>query len=205
MPLQPDVQIVSVDDHVIEHPNVWQDRLPEKFKEAGPKNIRDENGRDVWWYEGNPSYTGGLGAVAGKPREEYGLDPGSYDEMRKGCYDPKARIEDMDLDGVHAQLCFPTFAGFAGGAFFRATDKELASACVSAYNDWMIDEWCASMPGRQIPLVIMPFWDIDLTVKEAARVAAKGAKGVTFTEMPHALGLPSFHTEHWDPFLAICE
>src|ERR1700712_3060267 len=138
MPLQPDVQIVSVDDHVIEHPNVWQDRLPEKFKEAGPKNIRDENGRDVWWYEGNPSYTGGLGAVAGKPREEYGLDPGSYDEMRKGCYDSKARIEDMDLDGVHAQLCFPTFAGFAGGAFFRATDKELASACVSAYNDWMI-------------------------------------------------------------------
>jgi predicted TIM-barrel fold metal-dependent hydrolase len=205
MPLQPDVQVVSVDDHVIEHPNVWQDRLPAKYKEAGPKNVRDDQGRDVWWFEGNPSFNGGLGAVAGKPREEYGLDPVTYDDMRKGCFDPKARIEDMDLDGVHAQLCFPTFCGFAGGTFFRATDKELAEACVSAYNDWMIDEWCAAMPGRQIPLVIMPFWDIDATVKEASRVAAKGAKGITFTEAPHALGLPSFHTSHWDPFLAVAE
>jgi predicted TIM-barrel fold metal-dependent hydrolase len=125
--------------------------------------------------------------------------------MRKGCYDPKARIEDMDLDGIYAQLCFPSFAGFAGSTFFMATDKELATACVSAYNDWMIDEWCASMPGRQIPLVLMPFWDIDATVKEASRVAAKGAKGITFTEAPHALGLPSFHTDHWDPFLAVAE
>ncbi|MGD9797740.1 MAG: amidohydrolase family protein [Acidimicrobiia bacterium] len=205
MPLQPDVQVVSVDDHVIEHPNVWQDRLPAKFKEAGPKNVRDDEGRDVWWFEGNPYFNGGLNAVAGKPREEYGLDPVRYEDMRKGCYDPKARIEDMDLDGIHAQLCFPSFCGFAGGTFFRATDKDLAEACVSAYNDWMIDEWCASMPGRQIPLVLMPFWDIDATAKEAARVAAKGAKGVTFTEAPHALGLPSFHTDHWDPFLAICE
>jgi predicted TIM-barrel fold metal-dependent hydrolase len=205
MPLQPDVQVVSVDDHVIEHPNVWQDRLPAKYKEAGPKNTRDDEGRDVWWFEGRPYFNGGLNAVAGKPREEYGLDPVRYDDMRKGCWDAKARIEDMDLDGVYAQLCFPSFAGFAGSTFFNATDKELATACVSAYNDWMIDEWCASMPGRQIPLVLMPFWDIDATVKEAARVAAKGAKGITFTEMPHALGLPSFHTDHWDPFMAIAE
>jgi predicted TIM-barrel fold metal-dependent hydrolase len=203
MPLQPDVQVVSVDDHVIEHPNVWQDRLPEKFKEAGPKNVRDDQGRDVWWFEGNPYFNGGLNAVAGKPREEYGLDPVRYEDMRKGCYDPKARIEDMDLDGIYAQLCFPSFSGFAGGTFFRATDKALAEACVTAYNDWMIDEWCASMPGRQIPLVLMPFWDIDATVKEASRVAAKGAKGISFTESPHALGLPSFHTSHWDPFLAV--
>jgi predicted TIM-barrel fold metal-dependent hydrolase len=205
MALPDDVQVVSVDDHVIEHPNVWQDRLPAKFKEAGPKNSRDDEGRDVWWFEGNPYFNGGLGAVAGKPREEYGLDPVRYDDMRLGCYEPKARIEDMDIDGVHAQLCFPTFPGFAGGTFFRATDKELATACVTAYNDWMIDEWCAAMPGRQIPLVLMPFWDIDATVKEAARVAEAGAKGITFTEAPHALGLPSFHTDHWDPFLAIAE
>jgi predicted TIM-barrel fold metal-dependent hydrolase len=205
MALPDDAQVVSVDDHVIEHPNVWQDRLPAKFKDAGPKNTRDADGRDIWWFEGRQHFNGGLGATAGKPREEYGLEPVSYDDMRKGCYDPKARIEDMDLDGVYAQLCFPTFPGFCGSTLFAAEDKELATACVTAYNDWIIDEWCASMPGRQIPLMLVPFWDIDATAKEAQRVAAKGGKGFSFTEAPHALGLPSFHTDHWDPFFAVAE
>jgi len=205
MALPDDVQVISVDDHVIEHPTVWQDRLPEKHKEAGPKNTRDDEGRDVWWFEGRAYFNGGLNAVVGKPREEYGMDPVRYDDMRKGCWDPKARTEDMDIEGVQAQVCFPSFAGFAGSTFFNATDKELATACVTAYNDWIIDEWSGSMPGRQIPLALLPFWDIDATAAEADRAAAKGAKGFSFTEAPHALGLPSFHTDHWDPFLAIAE
>jgi predicted TIM-barrel fold metal-dependent hydrolase len=205
MPLPDDTQIVSVDDHVIEHPNVWQDRLPGKFKQAGPRNFRDEDGNDVWEFEGRRQYNIGLNAVAGKKREEYGVDPTSYGDMIPGCYDPKERVKDMDIDGVQAQLCFPSFPGFAGSTFFNADDKELARVCVSAYNDWMIDEWCAANPTRQIPLALVPFWDIDATVVEATRVAEKGAKAITFTELPHALGLPSFHTDHWDPFLRVCE
>jgi len=205
MPLPEDVQIVSVDDHVVEHPDVWQDRLPAKFKDAGPRNVTDEQGNDVWVFEGGRKYGIGLNAVAGKKREEYGLDPTRYSDMLPGCYDPAERIRDMDVDGVTAQLCFPTFPGFAGSTFFDATDKELAAACVSAYNDWMIDEWCAANSARQIPLCLVPFWDIDATVAEATRVAERGAKAISFTEMPHALGLPSFHTLHWDPFLAVCE
>ena len=205
MPLAKDVQIVSVDDHVIEHPNVWQDRLAAKYQQAGPRNFQDENGNDVWEYEGRRQYNIGLNAVAGKRREEYGLDPTRYTDMLPGCFDPKERVKDMDTDGVQAQLCFPSFPGFAGSTFFNATDKELATACVSAYNDWMIDEWCAANPTRQIPLVLVPFWDIEATVRETERVAEKGAKAVSFTESPHALGLPSFHTDHWDPFLRVCE
>jgi hypothetical protein len=64
MALPADVQIVSVDDHVIEHANVWQDRLPQKYKEAGPKNIRDDAGHDAWWFEGESRYNIGLNAVA---------------------------------------------------------------------------------------------------------------------------------------------
>jgi predicted TIM-barrel fold metal-dependent hydrolase len=204
MPLADDVQVVSVDDHVIEHPNVWQDRLPAKFREAGPRNLKDEHGNDVWEFEGERKYSIGLNAVAGKRREEYGVDPTSYGDMIPGCYDPGARVQDMDADGVIAQLCFPSFPGFAGSTFFEAKDKELAAACVTAYNDWMIDEWCAANPGRQIPLCLVPFWDVPATVAEATRVAAKGAKAISFTEMPHALGLPSFPTQHWDPFFAVC-
>ena len=199
--LQHDVQIISVDDHVIEHPTVWQDRLPEKYKEAGPKIVRDDAGNDVWMFEGRPHYNIGLNAVAGKRREDYGVDPARYEDMRPGCYLIDDRLKDMDEDGIWAQLCFPTFPGFAGSTFWRAEDKELATACVQAYNDWMIDEWCASAPERMIPLVLMPYWDADECVKEAERTAAKGAKAISFIEAPHSVGLPSFHTDHWDRFL----
>jgi predicted TIM-barrel fold metal-dependent hydrolase len=205
MPLPDDVQIISVDDHVVEHRNVWQDRLPEKYKEAGPRNVRDDEGRDVWIFESQPHFNIGLNAVAGKPRTEFGLDPVGYDHMLPGCYDPKARVQDMDVDGIWAQLPFPTFPGFCGSTFHQAEDKDLATACVSAYNDWMVDEWCGYAPERQIPLVLVPFWDVGASVKEIERVAAKGAKAISFTESPHGIGLPSFHTDHWDPLLAAAQ
>jgi predicted TIM-barrel fold metal-dependent hydrolase len=204
MPLPDDVQVVSVDDHVIEHPNVWQDRLPAALKDRGPRIERDDAGHDIWIYDGVPHPSIGLNAVAGKRREDYGTDPTSYEDMRPGCYRPEDRLADMDVDGIHSQLCFPSFPGFAGSTFFRGPDKELGTACVRAWNDWMIDEWCASVPGRQIPLALVPYWDIDATVAEATRVIEKDARTISFTEMPHALGLPSFHTDHWDPFLAVC-
>jgi predicted TIM-barrel fold metal-dependent hydrolase len=203
MPLPDDVQVVSVDDHVIEPPGVFSERLPAKFKDRGPRIEHNDQGHDVWMYDGVAHPSIGLNAVAGKDREDYGLDPTSYDTMRSGCYTPKDRIADMDLDGIHAQTCFPSFPGFAGSTFFRAPDKALATACVTAWNDWMIDEWAGAMPGRQIPLALVPYWDIDATVAEAERIIARGAKTISFTEMPHALGLPSFHSAHWDPFLAV--
>lgn len=205
MPLRDDMELISTDEHVIEHRNVWQDRLAERFKERGPRNVRDAEGRDVWWYEGQPHYTVGLSAVAGRPHAEFTRDPVSYDEMRPGCYDPAERIKDMDEDGVWGALCYGTFAGFAGFAgstFLRSEDHELGLACVQAYNDWMLDEWCAFAPDRFIPLVYVPMWDPEAAATEVQRVAGKGARAVSFSEAPHALGLPSYHSDHWDPFLA---
>jgi predicted TIM-barrel fold metal-dependent hydrolase len=203
--LPDDVQIISVDDHVVEPPTVWQDRLPAKYRELGPRIERDDQGRDVWMFEGRPHYNIGLNAVAGKDRKDYGVDPVSYDNMLPGCFDIAARVRDMDVDGIHAQLCFPTFPGFAGNTLYAAEDKDLAAACVSAYNDWMIDEWCGGAPGRQIPLVLVPFWDADRSAAEIERVAAKGAKAITFPEAPHNIGLPSFHTDHWDGVFAAAQ
>jgi predicted TIM-barrel fold metal-dependent hydrolase len=200
--LTSDVQVISVDDHVIEHANVWQDRLSSKFREAGPRIVRDEQGRDVWVFEGRDYLTVGLNAVAGKDPLQYASDAISFDDMLPGCYDINARIGDMDLDGVHAQLCFPNFPGFAGSTFFGATDKDLAAACVSAWNDFMLDEWSAGAPGRQIPLGLVPYWDIDRTVAEIKRITALGTRAISFIETPHAVGLPSFHSTHWDPMYA---
>lgn len=203
MPLQDDVQIVSVDDHVVEPADAFEGRMPQKFADRGPRSVRTDEGRDVWFIDGIPHPSVGLNAVAGKPREEYGLDPTAYDDMRPGCYSVKDRLADMDVDGIHAQLCFPSLPGFAGSTFFALDDKELAAACVRAWNDWAIDDWCGAMPGRQIPLGLIPYWDIEASVAEATRVIEKGARTISFTEMPHALGLPSYHTDHWDPLFAV--
>jgi predicted TIM-barrel fold metal-dependent hydrolase len=125
--------------------------------------------------------------------------------MIPGCYDVQARLADMDTDGVHVQMCFPSFPGFAGSTLFAADDKDLAVACVVAWNDFILDEWCAAAPDRFIPMVMVPFWDVDASVHEIERAAAKGAKAITFTEAPHRIGLPSFHTDHWDPLFSAAE
>src|ERR1700744_1370000 len=99
-------------------------------------------------YNGGADPTLGLNAVAGTPREAGGVDPVRYEDMIPGCYDPVARVRDMDIDGVQAALCFPSMPGFGGGTFHRAKDKDLALACVQAWNDFNLDEWCATAPDR---------------------------------------------------------
>jgi predicted TIM-barrel fold metal-dependent hydrolase len=203
--LPEDALLISVDDHVIEHERVWSERLTEKYLEAGPRVVELDGGMQAWSFEGKIIPTIGLNAVAGKDPKDFGLEPVRFDEMLPGCYDVRARLSDMDLDGVHAQMCFPSFPGFAGSTFLNAEDKALATACVVAWNDFIIDEWCAAAPDRFIPMVMVPFWDVAASVAEVERTAAKGAKSITFTEAPHRLGLPSFHSDHWDPFLAAAQ
>jgi predicted TIM-barrel fold metal-dependent hydrolase len=195
--------LVSVDDHVLEPPHVWQDRLPAKFKEAGPHIVTDEHG-EAWVFEGQRKPTTGLSAAAGKKREDFSPLPVTYADMRPGCYEPNARIEDMNRAGVLASLCFPSFPRFCGQEFTEAKDKELGLLCVQAYNDWMIDEWCGAAPGRLIPMVILPLWDANLAAKEIERTAAKGAKAIAFSENPYQLGLPSIHdrSRFWQPMVA---
>ncbi len=203
--LPADAKIISVDDHVIEHPRVWLDRLPAKYADVAPRIVKLPDGNDTWLYEGGRSGNFALNAVAGKHPREFGMDPRSYDDMLPGCHDIADRIKDMDVEGVWAQLCFPNFGGFAGSTFFAAKDKDLAKVCISAYNDFILDEWCAYAPDRQIPLMMVPYWDVEASVREIERTAAKGAKSISFIEAPHKLGLPSYHTDHWDPILRVCE
>src|SRR5215207_1017866 len=204
MPLQNHMQIISVDDHLIEHPRVFSDRLPAKWQEDGPRIVESAEGNHQWMYEGTLFPYIGLNAVAGKKPEEFGIEPLRYEDMIPGCYDPVVRIKDMDIDGVQAAACFPSFPGFGANVFQRAADKELALACVKAWNDFSIDEWCGSAPDRYVPLAILPVWDPVLAAKEVERVAAKGARTVSFPDSPVPLGMPSFHSDHWTPLWDAC-
>lgn len=205
MPLQDFMKIISVDDHLIEHRTVWTDRLPSRFRDAGPQIIETEQGHHVWRFDGGIYPNIGLNAVAGKPPEQFGVEPLRYEDMIPGCYDPVQRLKDMDLDGVHAALCFPSFPGFGGGVFHRSTNRELAAACIKAWNDYQLDEWCATDRDRYIPVIMIPLWDPQLAVEEIERCAPKGARTISFPDNPVPLGLPSFHTDYWDPIFSAAE
>jgi predicted TIM-barrel fold metal-dependent hydrolase len=217
-------KIVSVDDHVVEPEHLFRTWLPAKYREAGPRcetkrlHVGFEGGStyttrfaddgtpgDVWFYEDLVVPLRRNIAAAGFERDEMGLEPITYDTMRRGCWDPKARLVDMDDNWVEASLCFPTFPRFCGQTFAEAKDKDLALACVRAYNDWMVEEWCGDSGGRLIPLVLVPLWDVELAVAEVHRNAARGVRAVCFSECPAKLGLPSIHSGYWDPFFAACE
>ena len=232
MPLQDHMQLISVDDHLIEPPSLWTDRLPKKFHENGPRivemDMSDQLGDEglsatllsaarqggrqgaqepaqVWLYEGRVYPNIGLNAVAGKKPQEYGMEPIRYSDMLPGCYDVHARVADMDIDGVQAALCFPSFPRFSGTVFLEGQDKELALLSVKAWNDFHLDEWAAAYPDRFIPMIILPLWDPQEAAAEIHRCAAKGAKAITFPENTVGLGLPSFYTDHWDPVFRAAE
>jgi predicted TIM-barrel fold metal-dependent hydrolase len=199
-----DMVLVSVDDHVVEPPGLFERHLPERWHDVAPKLVRRDDGTEVWLYEGKELPNIGLNAVAGRPPEEYGLEPTSFDEMRDGCWDIHQRVRDMDANGVIGSMCFPSFPQLCGQLFARSKDKDAGLAVLKAYNDWHIDEWCGSYPGRFIPLALPPLWDPHAMAAEVRRVAAKGCHAVSFSENPEKLKFPSFHSDHWDPFWAAC-
>jgi predicted TIM-barrel fold metal-dependent hydrolase len=202
-----DMILVSVDDHVVEPPDLFEKHLPASYRSRDdvPRVIRNADGNDVWVYDDLEFPNIGLNAVAGRPRADYGVDPTRFDEMRKGCWDVNARIDDMNANGVLGSMCFPSFPRLCGQVFAEAKDDKLALVCLRAYNDWHLESWCGSHPGRFIPLGLVPFWDIDLTVAETKRLAQRGFHAISFSENPAKLGLPSLHSTHWDPFWATCE
>jgi predicted TIM-barrel fold metal-dependent hydrolase len=200
-------RIFSADDHLIEAPHLWVDRVPARFRDDCPR-IVEVDGRQAWLYEGELTYVpmGSCRPLPGFSEAGYPPAPGTarFDEIRPGCYDPDERIKDMDIDGVWGQLCFPNYARFAGHRFYlNVRDPQLGLACLRTYNDYLLDEWCATDRDRLFGAVILPLHDIDAAVAELRRVVAKGARAVAFSENPTVLGLPSVHTEHWDPLWAL--
>jgi predicted TIM-barrel fold metal-dependent hydrolase len=217
--------IISVDDHVIEPGDLWQRYLPRPLRDAGPRLKRtkgiflpstrgewkeDQSGNwaDLWTFGDYQMAVIPGFAAAGLDKSYLGehWDPMTYDQMRPGAYDPAARLADLDVNHTEASIAFPTFPRFCGQTFLEHQDRTMGLACVRAYNDWMIDEWCAGAgQGRLIPLTLVPLWDPHLAAEEIRRCAAKGSFAVAFSENPTRLRLPSIHTSHWDPMFEACE
>ena len=219
-------RIISVDDHVVEPPDLWTSRLPSKYADRCPRVERDsavfnfeggvfsyekgvEEGTpcDRWLYDDLIYPFPKLSAAVGF--ENLDVEPVTFDEIRPGSWIQSERLADMDANHVDVSICFPNvLPRFCGQTFLEREDKELALLCVKAYNDWMIDEWCAGNgKGRLIPLTLIPLWDPIEAAEEVHRCASKGSFAVAFSENPYHLGLPSIHDKNhfWDPFFSACQ
>jgi predicted TIM-barrel fold metal-dependent hydrolase len=198
--------IISVDDHSLEPFDLFQRRLPARMAAEAPHVIEGPDGRP-WWVVGEAEIPLLMvNGASGRPVTEWQSTASALDEMRRGVWDTRARLDDMDITGTWAQLCFGSVTwGFAGGRFADMRDPEVGLACLRAYNDWHIEEWCGSAPERFIPCQLPWMADPNAAAEEVYRNAGRGFRSVSFSENPAALGYPSIYGTHWEPFLRACE
>ena len=197
--------LISVDDHVQEHPEVWTDRMSKsKWGDRIPQVERQPDGTECWVLDGEKLPLAGV-ASAGAVMADRALEPQRWEDVPRSAYVPTERLKAMDSDGVDYSALYPTVAGLAGETFGRIKDEELELACVQAYNDWLIEEW-ASASERFIPQCLVPLSPISETVNEIKRAVGKGHKGVVFPAVPmHLRDVPHINEPDYDPIWATCQ
>ena len=198
--------VVSVDDHVVEPPHLFETYMQPGLRDRGPQLIETEAGHQVWEFDGARYVQMGMNAVAGRRPETVKIEPFRFEQMRRGCYDIKARVRDMDLGGIWAMLNFPSqITGFCGSVFAGASDPAVGIDAVRAWNDWLFTEWYEPYPERVIPGGITYLGSSEGAVAEIHRNAERGFVSVTMPERPHAIGVPSlWDRDFWDPIIAAC-
>jgi predicted TIM-barrel fold metal-dependent hydrolase len=201
-----DLVLISVDDHTVEPPDMFERHVPRAYADRAPRVVETDDGMCFWEFEGLRLPNIGLNAVAGRPNDEWGFEPSRFEEMRRGCYDVDARVRDMDAAGVLASLCFPSFPTISGALFTFHGDRDVAEVMVRAYNDWHVEDWCGPHPDRFISLGILPLWDPELSAAEVHRLAAMGCHAVTLPQHIGTYGQPPWQDTHWDPmWQALCD
>ena len=204
-PARVDYTIISVDDHLVEPPGMFEGRMPTRFQDRAPRVVVNEHGHEVWEYEGQRFTQVGMNAVAGRQKSMKNLEPTRFADMRKGCWDIHERVRDMDLNGVWASMNFPSMiTGFCGRVFAQVEDQELGLATTQAWNDWLHDEWWQPAKDRIIPLGLTYLADPERGAAEIRRNAARGFVAVTLPERPQNIGFPSLFTGYWDPIVEAC-
>ena len=177
-----DYPILDCDAHVNEPPDTWVGRVPAKFKDRAPKVVHRDEG-DYWSFnDGESMRPVGLTATAGLSFLDFAPVGGSYEAMRPGSFDTKARLADMDIDGMYLQVLYPSVTLL--GAKIYGSEPELQVACVRAYNDWLA-EFCEGSEGRLIGQAILPTTGVDDTLAEMKRALDLGHRGVVISAYPN--------------------
>jgi uncharacterized protein len=197
--------LISADDHVYEHPEVWISRMSkQKWGDRVPHLETQADGTQHWLIAGQRVSMPGDGAKEPMTGvRDHG--PKRWDEVSTAAYRAAERLKAMDADGVDYSVLYPIISGMAGERFGRLDDVELETACVQAYNDWLIEEW-AGVSRRFVPQCIVPIWPMERTVAEIRRAVGMGHRGVIYPASPMELKkLPHINDPAYDPLWSVCQ
>jgi uncharacterized protein len=174
------MRIISADSHVLEPHDLWIKRLAGTALEGrAPRMIDDGQGGHLFAIDGLRPFPIGLAGAAGKPSSELKVLGNRADELRAGGWDPVARLDDMDVDGVNAEVLYPS----VGMALAQSSDRDYQLACIRAYNDWLI-EYCGAGRGRLAGLAMIPTIEVEAGVAEVARAHEAGLRGAMVPGRP---------------------
>lgn len=177
-----DYSVISADNHVIEHRDLFVRRMPAKLRVRAPRVIRGADGGDGWSWNNGPVFrTFGLEAVAGQRGKNFKPSGLKWEEILPGNYDGAAHLADMDKDGVDAAAVFPQIVKDA----YPERDREYGMAAMRAYNDWLCEDFTAADPKRLISVCMLPVNDgTEMAVAELERCLKKGAKAFFLPGIP---------------------
>jgi predicted TIM-barrel fold metal-dependent hydrolase len=198
--------IVSVDDHLVEPPWLFEGRLPAALQARAPRIVETDSGAQQWVFDDKVFPQLGFNALVGRAdRDDFTFEPARFDDMRRGCFDIRDRLRDMDINGVWASVCFPSqITGFCGRIYSAARDPELGYQVTRAFNDWIFEEWWGTRRDRIVPMGITFLADAERAAAEIRRNAERGFVAVSLPEQPQAAGLASIHSGWWDPVIEAC-
>jgi predicted TIM-barrel fold metal-dependent hydrolase len=195
--------VIDIDTHFTEPRDMWTSRAPQKLRDRAPHVVQGPEGNEQWVVEDLVLGPPGFCVIGKDGQKSYGvISLPRFEDMSVASTNPEARLRYMDEFGLHTQILYPNTLGFAGNNMMKISDVELRNFCITGYNDAMAEVQRAGK-GRLYPQALLPFWDIELTVKELKRCHEQlGMTGFTMTDSPESWGLPFLNDPHWDPLWA---
>ena len=179
-------RVISADSHIDLNPDVWNHRVPARWRERAPRRVRMENGSDAIVVDGGKPNTIGITRSVGVRPEELHTQVPTF-ETAAGTGSPERRLEEQDRDGVDAEIMFSQIHS----VLRQAKEDDFYLALVRAYNEYLAEEYRAPAPDRLIPLAIIPTTGIDDAVAELEHSARLGFKGIALTSFPNGRGYPT--------------
>ena len=182
-----ELRVIDADSHVNEPAEVWQARVPADLRDRAPRMVELDGGKIGWSFEEGARMHRVNTSCAGVDETAYTSDGVRWEDVRPGSYDPKARLADMDIDMIQAQVLYPSLAPQPQ---FFGTDRELQNACVRAYNDW-IHEFASYAPDRFVAMPMAPATGLGDMLAEWRRIAARGDRGYVISGYPSGEPIPT--------------
>jgi predicted TIM-barrel fold metal-dependent hydrolase len=195
--------IIDTDTHFTEPADLWESRLPREWGDSVLKVRWNESLQREAWQLGDTVVAPAWWCLSYGSRKPYPSSPATLEDAHVSTYDQSARVAVMDECGVRAAVLYPNVAGLRLHNFVAMPSKEISAAHISVYNDYQL-EWARNAPGRFIPMLVVPFWDLPQSLSEIERFKGKGFGGIVMTGAPQIHGQPYMADPYWYPLWEAC-